>query len=626
MSLRAQAIPLLLVIASSLGLSLGAQEEKPPAAGGDDARATERNTSAESRLQALWFERKADLEAGDTAAAAGRIEAITELIRSERLDRVTWLARGFAYEGYEHLREGNYERAREAFDIARRFDNRMPEAQTGYAWAALKAGRGAGQFLTEYRKALQLRWEMFQRNGVPDAFLVAAILCCLAAVIVVGILVLRYQSMLRHDVAERMPRGWPEGATALVGWIVLVGPLLAWLGGVWILYYWCIALARYMTGREKLLASVCCVALIAAGPLAAWGTATAEIASDPTNVAVDAALRGDFGTNVIAALRRAVEANPDALALQLLLANTYDRANLSRDAFDTYHRILQIRHDDPRALNNVGNLYMHTGQTAQAIVYYTRAAEADPASAISFYNLSIAQNEALRLADAETSIRMVQQLDPNLGRALIGARGRGDEISPIPATASGDEIWREVGIRSAASMVRGSVALTSPSVIGAISTIVLIAWFGLFPGGSRAQTCVRCGEAFCGRCKRELGARECCAQCIHLFVKREAIAADVRAQKMMQVERFVRGWRRRVRLATILMPGAGHMLAGSTVTGVLMLIAWLVPLSALGLGRWLVLHPTVPVLDLPAITSLMAASFMTVLWGIANFFIPAPPR
>jgi hypothetical protein len=109
-------------------------------------------------------------------------------------------------------------------------------------------------------------------------------------------------------------------------------------------------------------------------------------------------------------------------------------------------------------------------------------------------------------------------------------------------------------------------------------------------------------------------------------VKREAIAADVRAQKMMQVERFVRGWRRRVRLATVLMPGAGHMLAGSTVTGVLMLISWLVPLSALGFGRWLVLHPTVPVLDLPAITSLLAASFMTVLWGIANFFVPAPPR
>src|SRR5260221_12191629 len=144
MPLRSRAILFILSITACLAVPLGAQEEKPPAGESGDARASEKQPSPEARLQAIWFARKADLEAGDSAAAAGRIEAISDVIRKERLDRVTWLARGFAYEGYEHLREGNYERAREAFDIARRFDNRMPEAQTGYSWAALKAGRGFG--------------------------------------------------------------------------------------------------------------------------------------------------------------------------------------------------------------------------------------------------------------------------------------------------------------------------------------------------------------------------------------------------------------------------------------------------------------------------------------------------
>lgn len=626
MPLRGRAIPLLLAFASLFAPSLCAQEENPGPAKRPGARAADRRTTPEARLEILWFDRKADLEAGDTAAAAGRIDAMSDTIRTERLDRVTWLARGFAYEGYEHLREGNFERAREAFDIARRFDPRMPEAQTGYAWAALKAGRGVGQFLTEYRRALHLRWQIFRRDGTANVYLIAVAVLCFAAVVMVGVLLLRYQMMLRHDVAERLPSGWPEGATTLAGWIVLVAPLLAWTGGAWILFYWLVVLARYMTGKERLLAALACLSILSVGPLAAWGAATAEIASDPTSVAVEAALQGGYGADVIGPLQAAVESNPDASSLRLLLANTYERADLRREAFEEYHKILQARRDDARALNNVGNLYMRTGQTAQAIVYYTRAAEADPTNAVFFYNLSIAQNDFLRLTDAESSVRMVQQLDPNLARALVSSRGRGEEIPPVAATASAEEVWKEIGSRSAAAMTKGSFRFGSPTVLGAALTIVLIGWMSLVRGGTRAQMCVRCGEAFCGRCKRELGARECCAQCIHLFVKKEAIASDVRARKIMQVESFVRGWRRRVRLATLLLPGSGHMLAGSTLTGALLLLAWLTPLSALGFGRWLVLRPSVPVLDLPAITTLLAATFMVLLWGVANIFLPRPPR
>jgi tetratricopeptide (TPR) repeat protein len=626
MPFRTRALPLLLAINAFAGLSAVAREEPLRSAGPGEPAAADARVTPEARLETLWFARKASLEAGDTAAAASRIDEMSDVIRKERLDTIPWLARGFAYEGYEHLHEGNFERAREAFDIARRFDPRMPEAQTGYAWAALKAGRGVGQFLTEYRRGLRLRWEIFLRDGATNVYLIAVAVLCLAVVIVVMVLLVRYQAVLRHDVAERLPAGWPEGATRFAGWIVLLAPLLAWTGGAWILFYWSVLLTRYMTGKERFIAALACLSIIALGPLAAWGAATAEISSDPTTIAVEAALRGGYGADVIAALQRAIASNPDATSLRLLLANTYERADLRRDAFDEYHRILQGRRDDPRALNNLGNLYMRTGQTPQAIVYYTRAAEADPSNAVFYYNLSNAQNDALRLADAETSVRMVQQLDPNLARALVTARGRGEEITPIPATASAEEVWKEVGVRSAAAIAKNSLTLRAPTAIGAFATIVLIGWLSLVRGGLRAQTCVRCGEAFCGRCKRELGARECCAQCIHLFVKKEAIAPDVRAEKLRQVDRFIRGWKRRVRVATLILPGSGHMLAGSTMTGVVLLLAWLAPLSALSFGGWLVLGPSVPVLDAPGITTLLAATFMAILWGVANLFVPKPPR
>ncbi|MBI3451036.1 MAG: tetratricopeptide repeat protein [Acidobacteria bacterium] len=589
-------------------------------------RARGKGGSADARLQTLWFGRKANLETGDMVGAAGQVEAMTEIVRTERLDRVPWLARGFAYEGYEHLREGNYERARVAFDLARRFDHRMPEAQTGYAWAALKAGRGFGLFMTEYREGLRLRWQTFRREGAANASLVAAIALALAAVGIIGATVVRYQAMLRHDVAERMPAGWPDGASRLAGWIVLLAPLLAWFGGAWVLYYWAAILSRYMSGAERLLAAVGCVVLIAVGPLAAWGTLSAQIASDPTGLAISEALSGEHGVEIVGALQRTIRSKPEARALRLLLATTYERADMTREAFDEYHRLLELHPGDPRTLNNIGNLYMRTGQTPQAIVYYTKAAEADPKSAVFFYNLSIAQNESLRLTDAEASARTLQQLDPNLGRALMTARGRGDEIVPLPATATADEVRAEMDVESASAALRGSFPLLSPTLIGAVATILILLGAGLARSGAHAQTCIRCGEAFCGRCKRELGAKECCAQCIHLFVKREAIAAPVRARKLAQVERFARNWKRRVRLATILLPGAGHLIAGRTVAGAGLMLAWLVPLSALLFGRWLVLAPSIPVLDLPSITTLAAGFVMILLWSLANSLVPQPPR
>jgi len=622
MPLRRRAIPIILLGCAALLSGASSAQEKEPAA----PRAVDSRMTPEARLETLWFQRKDDVEAGDSAAAAGRIEAMSDIIRTERLDRVTWLARGFAYEGYEHLREGNYERAREAFDIARRFDSRMPEAQTGYAWSALKAGRGVGEFLAEYRKALQLRWKLFSRDGRANLYLISVVILGLLGLSLVAIFLLRYQSLLRHDVAEFLPSGWPEGATRLAGWIVLLAPLLAGIGGVWLLLFWCAALARYMSGRERILAAAACASIVAAGPLAAWGAATAQIASDPTTVAVESALQGGYGGEVIRSLREAVRENPDATSLRLLLANTYERADMSREAFDEYHTILQLNPDNPRALNNLANIYVRTGQTAQAIVYYSKAAEADATAGLYYYNLSIAQNEALRLTDAESSIRMVQQLDPNLARSLMTARSRGDEIAPLPASATADEVWKQVGVRSAAAMARKYFRFGAPTVIGAVLTFLIVAISALSRGRLRAQMCVRCGEAFCGKCKREVGARECCAQCIHLFVKREKIAADVRAKKMQDVERHVRSWRRRVRFASVLLPGSGHMLAGSTLTGAVLLLAWLAPLASLAFGRWLVLRPAVPVLDLPGITTILATIFMVMIWTGTNLFVPRPPR
>lgn len=615
--------------ASGLGLILALVTGFPflcfASAGSARAAATGASRTPEMRLESMWFERKAALDLGDTAAAAGKVDEMTELVRAERLDRVTWLARGFAYEGYEHLREGNYERSREAFDLARRFDPRLPEAQTGYAWAALRAGRGVGLFLEEYRRSLTLRWEAFRREGTANFYLLGIALIWIAAIVLALVFLIRYQAMLRHDVAEGMPRRWAQGASRLAGWIWLLAPLLVWIGGAWVLFYWCVIFAKYMSPTERILAVLLCAGIALTPMLAAQSAVAADVSSDPVVVALDEALQGGYGARLIGELQRAATRSGDNVPLRLLLANTYERAGLSREAFEEYQRITKSHPDDSRALNNVGNLYMKTGQVNQAIVFYTRAVEADARQPIFYYNLALAQSEALRLADAEASIRRLQELDPQLASALVKARGTSEETPPITAMVTAQEVRAQAPAPPPAKDADWIGQASSPIVIGAIAAIVLVGWRSLRASKTRAQICVRCGEPFCGRCKREIGAKECCAQCIHLFVKRDAIAPDVRNAKMNQVERFGRRWKVRTRALSFLLPGSGHLVAGRTIVGMLLLAGWLVPLTALLLRGRLLLAPSLPVLDGPELTTLAAGLLMAALWAAANLLAPKQP-
>jgi Tfp pilus assembly protein PilF len=622
---RGRLAPALALLAATVAAAPAAPAAEGPARPSARAPRAGASTGADEKLEALWFTRRSAVEVGDAAAAAGRIEEMLRLLEAERLDRVTWLARGFAYEGYEHLREGNYERAREAFDNARRFDPRLAEAQTGYAWAALRAGRGLGTFLGEYRKALALRWQTFLREERANVYWLLLAASWFAAVAVVAVLLFRYHAMLRHDVAEAMPRRWPEGASRLAGWVVLLAPLLCWFGGAWLVLYWCVVLARYMTGSERVLAALVCLAVVATGPLAARGLATSEIASDPTVLAVEEALQGGYGAGVIASLKRAVAQSPDVAVLRLLLAITYERAGLKREAFEQYQAILQVRPDEPRVLNNLANLHAQAGQTPQAIIFYGRAVEADPRRAVYYHNLFLAQSEANRFADAEASLRRIQELDPELARALVASRDRAEEARPLMATVSADEVRRELAESLHPGAASLADALRAPTGVGALGALVLLGWSSLGRSSTRAQTCLRCGEAFCGRCKKELGAKECCAQCIHLFIKKDSIAPDVKARKLAQVDRSARLFRTRVRALSLLLPGAGHLFAGRTLSGAAILLAWIVPLTALVLKRRLLLPPALPVLDLPALTTLLATAFLAILWATANLFAPRLP-
>ena len=103
-----------------------------------------------------------------------------------------------------------------------------------------------------------------------------------------------------------------------------------------------------------------------------------------------------------------------------------------------------------------------------------------------------------------------------------------------------------------------------------------------------ARRCIRCGRAFCSRCRTGREGREYCSQCLHLFVIGDGLAPETKTRKLYEVERYERGIRRGRKLFSVLLPGASHLMRGIAGRGCVLVFLW-----ALALIAWnpIVLRP-----------------------------------
>ena len=95
-----------------------------------------------------------------------------------------------------------------------------------------------------------------------------------------------------------------------------------------------------------------------------------------------------------------------------------------------------------------------------------------------------------------------------------------------------------------------------------------------------ARRCIKCGQAFCPRCNRQLEAKEYCSQCLHLFVLGDGLAPGTKSRKLYEVERHTRLLGRVRLLASLVLPGTAQLVRGKPLRGLLILALWFAALVA----------------------------------------------
>jgi Tfp pilus assembly protein PilF len=549
----------------------------------------------ESRLETLWFQRKAFLADGRINDARRQSDLLRSFTVEEGVHRLESMAGALLAESMRYLEEGHYDRALETIELAEAFDPGRPQASVARASVYWKSRRGyvraAGHVFQALKRSVVRASSDLSILNQWSIVLVVALLGCVA--IFALLMILRYQVPLRHEIEEQLARmGLAHWAPA-AGWGVVFLPFLVWFGAGWAAMYWLVACFRFMQRRERAVGLVLLIATLLVVPAFRVGVALYGVTSDPVfRTTLGAAGRG-YDPGRIVKLRQLVEAYPEDPVYHFLLAGLYKGGRYFEEAYDEYRQALTLAPSMYQAHINVGNIFHVTGQHSEAVQSYRNAIEVRPDSVLAHYNMHLSQSESFHFKEAEDSLDQARRLDSKKTTEIMSASREGsDSARALDASVELGSVWKAAldGRRLRGSLeVQDSPKLSTSlmqQMLNPVSILALFSFLACFVvaflsrGDDPARCCIRCGRSFCSRCKRGGQAQEYCSQCLHLFVIGDGLAPETKTRKLYEVERFERRTRGGRRLVSLVLPGAGHLLRGRTGLGCLLLLLWFATLVA----------------------------------------------
>jgi tetratricopeptide (TPR) repeat protein len=536
----------------------------------------------------------------------------------------------FVYQGFAHIDAGNFEEARRNFDIARELAPELPAAYWGLAKLSQRQGVLSYPSSILYRIQAQLRALRSERDGPFASWNLVFLLSSTFAIsffIFALVMVYRYGTLVYHDLEEQLGETWGRRALVAATLAILLFPLMVTAGPGWLAPLWLAVTFGYQTAKERVVSVVGLLVLLAAAPLAELYVGWAKATSNPLYQASLSSLTGSFDPADVTLLREAASKNPADHDLQFLLATQYKNLGDYELAASQYRKILDAYPDDLDARMNLGNIYFAQLDWEGALVQYNQVLGKDTTKAKAYYNKSLAHAENFQFAEREEARLRAESLD---GAGVVAHERRtGDYRVVEDARLDEMDILSKFyglsqGIRDASAGPGLGVSLfgswglrylVAPILFGALILALEIG----FRERKLTQRCRKCGSAFCGRCQIGTGRKGLCTQCYHLFFMKDGVSAAARNDKLGQVQRASRTRALLFRVLSVLAPGAGHLIEGMPLSGIVLLFAWILGALAIALRGSLYALPDgllgwgtgLPLLLLAMMsTSLVAANFL----------------
>jgi len=337
--------------------------------------------------------------------------------------------------------------------------------------------------------------------------------------------------------------------------------------------------------------------------------------SDSRPYMIYMAERGGEGAKTLEDLHQLRVKEPENSQVLSALGVVLKRSGRIREAESFLLQAMEISPDSPAIINNLGNVLVQSGSVDAAIEHYRQALRYEDDPRI-HYNLSQALRENLQLEEGEKEFRIAQERAPELASSLMAQQQEDGQrvtvdiygevsryfLDSLSLDQEGRQ-WRE----SLWSGIVPMIPFTVSWILFPASAAILFLGMPISGRLNLSRRCRRCNRMHCHKCSQS-SSDVLCAQCRQIFIVRSGVDPASRVKKMMQILRFTKTRALVSRVATVLLPGMGHIFLG---------VGWqsliLITLSVMFWTKWVMWYG---VFRNTTLLDIQAGLFSRVLFGV----------
>jgi tetratricopeptide (TPR) repeat protein len=377
-----------------------------------------------------------------------------------------------------------------------------------------------------------------------------------------------------HDVKELISESLPILPVYIVGWFFLA--FVFWIGG----FFWFVLLLTILVwgyldlqGKKFIQAFLIFVFFL---PLILMAIGiTLDAYNDPYIKALRDVTYGMYTGKTEEVLRKAVESNSLDKEAIFSLAFINKKKGLLDTAERGYKDLVTRSYQVDKVYNNLGNIYYAQKKMKDAIQSYENALNKNPKSFSAHYNLAQAYlQDALSTEKANNELNQAQRLDYSRFERVRETAADGshynlvlvdEPLSRLTPFISSVKLWKP-GYKVAEEIWGLFSKVKMPfyflSVVSIVSWVLIKVFHASRKKGGHAYYCQMCGDAICYRCQQSENVRRFCTQCNYIFTKKSVSQPGKKEEKVRQIQNYEQARKWAARIASLLLPGSGHVYSG----------------------------------------------------------------
>ena len=530
-------------------------------------------------LLALLLAAPALAQGAETGASAEAISAALERKYDAGISRDLPQAQARYREALLADASGDRVSAVRLLDSASLFDPEFPDAHFTLARVALLSdpGRSVAELSEGFR--VLLRSYPWQRHLVANAGTAIVVIWLVALLLATVGIIVRHLPHLFHVVAETL--GAAESRIGRLGAAALsLSPVLWGLGAIPTVTLFAGLLSFRFGRREALILVLFFVSALSFsglfGMISPWAGAPRL---DEPSLLVDRALSSGNNADLARALQAWEGRDANEPLYPFALGSMARRSGELDDAERHLTTAAVLRPNTPWILTNLGNVAFAREDFARARQLYESASAADPNAVEPHYNLAQVYTKQLLFAEAsrEQSRASAVAFDrvrdfsrwsaPQLNRTVMDARPPMETLWDLARRTAH---FRGAGAVEGNPFLAFATRLVPPAPF---ALLFLPAIFLIFGGigqflirGLATLHCSNCQKVVCRKCVHRMQQRAFCTECF----KSVRDLKSMEFTRLLLTRRDKSAARRRTigqAAITFLLPGAGQMLRGASLSG-----------------------------------------------------------